>query len=253
MKDVTTLNLGVQRDIVGDALKEAQERIKDFIGKTHVAAKAAWCVVGAFIFGAVFFTGWHNWNLFARGADTDFGKGVAIIPALLLDGSLVLLLVLLLTYFKDSKQWAVAVAFNALLFLIIGVNTSLDYSINADEPLGEWMRAYLRWGVAWTFLGTLALWEIVIHLDPTHRMRMRKAKLEMMAQSSSNEAELQRIKLQLKGLTDDLEYHGTLQTKMHDARMKAVGGDYVERALVDYEEAASVAEARRIRSASPKA
>jgi hypothetical protein len=253
MQNVASLNLGVQRDIIGDALKEAQERIKEFIGKVHPAAKVAWCVVGAFIFGAVFFTGWHNWSLFARGADTALGKNVAIIPALLLDGSLVLLLVLLLTYFKDSKQWAVAVFFNALLFIIIGVNTSLDYSMNTNEPLGDSMHAYLRWGVAWSFLATLAMWEIIIHLDPTHRMRMKKARLEMQAQESSNDAELQRIQLELAKLTDDLEYQKTLQTKMHNARMKAVRGEYVETALVDYEEAAAIAEARRIRSASPKA
>lgn len=239
MQNVTSLNLGVQRDIIGDAIKESQDRINEFIGKTHPAAKVAWGVVGAFIFGAVFFTGWHNWSLFARGADTELGKNLAIIPALLLDGSLVLLLVLLLTYFKDSKQWAVAVFFNTLLFIIIGVNTSLDYSMNANEPLSEGMHSYLRWGVAWSFLATLALWEIIIHLDPSHRMRMKKARLEMKAQESSNKAEIERIELELQRLTDDLEYQRTLQTKMHDARMKDDGGGHDE--------------TKRIRSASPKA
>lgn len=253
MQSAATLNLGVQRDIIGDALKEAQTRIKDFIGKTHPAAKVAWFIVGAFIFSAVIFTGWHNWNLFARGATTDFGRSISIVPALLLDGSIVLLLVLLLTYFKDRLQWWVAVGFNVLLFLIIGYNTSIDYSLNASEPISATMQGYLSWGVAWSFLGTLALWEILIHLDPMHKMRMEKARLEMRALEASNDAELQRIELELVKLTDDLEYQKTLQTKMHNARMKAVKGEYVENALVDYEEAAAIAEARRIRSASPKA
>jgi hypothetical protein len=239
-------------DVIAAAIEKTQAEIKRFIGETHPAAKLAWAVVGVFILAAVFFTGWHNWNLFARGAETEWGKTIAIIPALLLDGSLVLLLVLLLTYFKDETQWRVAVFFNVLLFILIGVNTSIDYSMALDAPLGESLQTYLRWGVAWSFLGTLAMWEIVIHLDPIYKQRMEKSKLELQAQIASNTAELKRLELALKRQTDELDYQSTLQEKMHDSRMKAVQGEFVQSALVDYEESEAVAEARRIRSYSPK-
>lgn len=253
MQNVATLNIGVQRDFVTEAFDEAQRKIKEFIGEMHTAAKAAWVLVGAFIFGAVLFTGWHNWNLFARGATTDVGRAVSIVPALLLDGSIVLLLVLLLTYFKDPLQWWVAVAFNVLLFFLIGYNTSVDYSLNANEPVSATMQSYLSWGVAWSFLGTLALWEILIHLDPMHKMRMEKAKLEMKAMTASNLAELERVDLELRKVTDELEFRKKLHTMMHSARMRATDGSDVESALSDYERAQAIAEATQIRESSPKA
>jgi hypothetical protein len=249
MQNIATLH----GDIIGAAIEKTQAEIKKFIGEVHPAAKVAWTVVGIFILSAVFWTGYHNWNLFARGSETEWGKTVAIIPALLLDGSLVLLLVLLLTYFKDETQWRVAVLFNVLLFLIIGINTSIDYSMALNEPLGENLRTYLHWGVAWSFLATLAMWEVIIHLDPIYKQRMEKMKLELQAQRAANAAELTRFQLSLKRSTDELEYQSTLQERMHGARMNAVQGEYVENALIDYEKSEALAEAQRIRAYSPKA
>jgi hypothetical protein len=147
----------------------------------------------------------------------------------------------------------VAVGFNALLFLIIGYNTSVDYSLNANQPLSATMQSYLQWGVAWSFLGTLALWEIVIHLDPMHKIRMQKARLEMKALRASNTAEIERVELELKKLTDELAFRKRLQQMMHDARMRATSGVDVDKALADYERAQEVAEATQIRAAAPKA
>lgn len=253
MQNIASLNLGLQRDSVSAAFDEVQHKIKEFIGQMHGAAKAAWICVGVFIFGAVLFTGWHNWNLFARGANTEFGRSLSIVPALLLDGSIVVLLILLLTYFKDQTQWYVAACFNALLFLIIGYNTSVDYSLNANQELSATMQGYLQWGVAWSFLGTLAMWEIVIHLDPVHKMRMQKAQLEMRALRASNTAEVARIELELKKLTDELDFRKRLQAMMHEARMRATDGGDVKKALADYESAQSIAEATQIRESAPKA
>jgi len=252
MQNALTLGLNNQRDFVTEAFDEAQRRIKEFIGETHTAAKAAWFCVGAFIFGAVLFTGWHNWNLFARGASTEFGRALAIVPALLLDGSIVVLLVLLLTYFKDELQWKVAAGFNAALFIIIGYNTSVDYSLNANQPLSDSMQAYLSWGLAWSFLGTLALWEVIIHLDPMHKMRAQKARLEMKALRASNATELERVNLQLQRATDELEFQRSLHTKMHAARMRATEGGDVKEALSDYEDAQAIAHATGIRESAPK-
>jgi hypothetical protein len=246
-------SLGEQRDIIADALSEAQRKVRAFVGETHTAAKFAWFAVGCLILSAVIWTGWHNWNLYARGANTETGKAIAIVPALLLDGSIVLLLILLLTYFKERLQWTVAVVFNALLFFVNAANTSLDFSMSANEPVGPEMQTYLRWGVVISFLGTLAMWEVLIHLDPAHRMKMQKAELEMKALNAANKAQLRTINLSIKRQTDALEYYEELQQKMHDARMHAVRGDLVQSALTDYEESEAVSEAMRIRSAAPKA
>ena len=65
MQNINTLGLHAhaQRDVILEAFEQAQERVKQFIGQMHTAAKAAWVCVGVFVFGAVLFTGWHNWNL----------------------------------------------------------------------------------------------------------------------------------------------------------------------------------------------
>lgn len=221
--------------------------------KTHPAAFIAWGVVGLILLAGVIFTGYHNWNLFSRGAQTDFGRTFAAIPPLLLDGSIVLLLVLLLTYFRDRLQWWVAVLFNAVLFIIVGVNTSLDYSLTTGEPLSDGMRLYLRWGIVWAFLLAFIGWELVIHLDPRHKRQSARGQIEEEAEQETHELELELLKMEIKQKKDDLEYEKKIQERMHVSRMKAAESDEVEGALIDFEKGEAVNKAKKIRGVLPKA
>jgi hypothetical protein len=244
--------LHFQAQTVNEAIGDVKEAVKDFVGKAHPAALIAWFIVGAILLVCVAFTGWHNWNLFSRGADTDFGKGISVVPALLLDGSIVLLLVLLLTYFKDALQWWIAVIFNAVLFIIVGVNTSLDYSLNSNELLGDGIRFYLRWGVLGSFLLAFAVWEIIIHMDPKHRQRMARARLEMQAISDAADIELQLIELEISKKRNDLTYKKKSVEKQHARRMAALERDEVTEAWNDFEVAEASLEAAKIRNGRPK-
>ena len=236
-----------------NAIQDIKKNLNGMFSKTHPAALIAWGVVGLILIAAVFFTGWHNWNLFSRGATTEAGRAFSIIPPFLLDGSIILLLVLLLTYFRDRLQWWVAVLFNVVLFVIVGVNTSLDYSLATSEALSEAMRMYLKWGVVWSFLLAFIGWEIIIHLDPRHRRQAARAQIEEQAEQETHELELDILKMELKQRKDDLEYEKTLQEQMHTARMKAAESAEVERALVDFEQGEAVQKAKKIRGALPKA
>lgn len=242
-----------QAATVNKAVEDVKKNVKTFVGKTHPAALVAWFLVGGILLAGVIFTGWHNWSLFARGADTDFGKLLAAIPPLMLDGSIVILLILLLTYFRDPLQWWVAVGFNVMLFVIVGVNTSLNYSLTSGEAINAGMKIYLRWGILGSFLFAFALWEILIHLDPHHTRRMARAKLEMQAEHDAAEIELEMIELQIQQQKDELAYRKTLAQKMHAARMKATESKDVEAALIDYEKGNAVLDAKEIRGTLPNA
>jgi len=235
------------------AVQSIKKNLQGMFSKTHPAALIAWGIVGLILLAGVIFTGYHNWNLFSRGAQTDFGRTFAIIPPLLLDGSIVLLLVLLLTYFRDRLQWWIAVLFNAVLFIIVGINTSLDYSLATGEGLSDGMRLYLRWGVVWAFLLAFIGWELLIHLDPRHKRQSARAQVEEEAEQDTHELELDLLRMELKQQRDDLEYEKKIQERMHVSRMKAADSDEVEGALVDFEKGEAVNKAKKIRGILPKA
>lgn len=251
MAQVLTLNH--QAATVNNALAEVRKSVKGFASKTHPAALVAWFIVGLILLCGVVFTGWHNWSLFARGANTDFGQIVAAVPPLMLDGSIVLLLVLLLTYFRDPLQWWVAVGFNALLFIIVGINTSLNYSLTTGEAVTGGMRIYLRWGILGSFLLAFAVWEILIHLDPIHKRNAAKAKLEMQAEDDAHQIELELIQMEIEQRRNDLEYQKTVAGKMHAARMKAAQSADVDQALIDFEKQEAIQRAKVIRGVHPTA
>ena len=244
--------LNNQAATVSAAIQDVKNNVREFIGKSHPAALIAWFLVGVFLLAGLIFTGYHNWNLFARGAGTDAGRTLAIVPPFLLDGSIALLLVLLLTYFKDGLQWWLAVLFNALLFVIVGINTSLDYSLSNHEILGDGLRAYLRFGLLFSFLLTFILWEILIHVDPKHRQRMKRARLEMKAAEDAAEIELDLIELSIQAQKNDLEYRKERVKRKHNARMAALKREEVEAAWDDYETGEAESEAETIRSEAPK-
>lgn len=234
------------------ATQDVKQNLKGLFSKTHPAAFIAWCAVGLILFAGVIFTGLHNWNLFSRGAMTSFGQASAIIPPLLLDGSIMLLLVLLLTYFCDSVQWWVAVIFNAVLFIIVGVNTSLDYSLATGEPLSDGMRLYLQWGIVWSFLLAFVGWELIIHLDPRHKRQATRARIEDEAEDEVHELELEILRIDIQQKKDDLEYEKKIRERMHSARIKAADSDEVERALMDFEKGEAISKAKNIRESLPK-
>jgi len=185
---------GFNRTAATAQTEQVKKDVEKFSGKTHPAAKLAWVAIGCFIVMAVLFTGYHNWQLYKRGmGGTGVGDALAIVPPILLDGGIIVLLVLLIWYFKDPTQWLVGVVFNILLFVIVIVNTSLNYSLNSGEAMSAELKIYLHWGVLGSFVLVLAMYEILIHVDPNHKRQQEKAKLAAQAQDDLHELEVKTI------------------------------------------------------------
>jgi hypothetical protein len=221
--------------------------MRDFIGRAHPAAKIAWFVVALILLAGLLFTGFHNVKLYARGLPSGAAQVFALAPALMLDGSIAVLLILLLTWFKDGTQWLVAAVFNLLLFVIVGANTILDYNLANGAPLNGGMLIYLRGGIVGSFLLAFAMWEVLIHLDPVNKRRKAKGALELQAENALHGFEVALLQFELEKKSDDLEYERKLHQLMHSRRIRAAESDTVEAALDTYESREAAEKARRIR------
>lgn len=131
--------------------------------------KVARVLVAAMFVLMCFFTGYHTWNLFARGATTEIGQTLAIVPSVALDGSMLLLMVLVKYDFKDKLQRLIATIFNVLLFVIIGVIVTLDFSLAQNELLTPGFQLFLKYGLVGSLLFSMGIWTILFHVDPSHQ------------------------------------------------------------------------------------
>lgn len=230
------------------AVEQVKKRVAE-LSKLHPVALVAMTGASLLILAGAIFTAYHNWELYSRWTTSTL---VAAIPPLLLDGSMILLLVSFIFWFTDSRQKIVAALFNLLLFVIVGINTSLNSSINSGDPLTDEMRLYLKIGLVASFLLVLGAWMLIFHLDPIVKRNEEKAVLNAEAQKTAHEMEVEQMKLELERQKAELEYQASLATSMHSARMKALGSSEVQNALVDFEKHQAILEAREIRGALPK-
>jgi hypothetical protein len=230
------------------AVDQVKKRVNE-LSKMHPVALVVMALASLLIVAGAIFTGYHNTELYGRWTTS---KLVAVIPAVLLDGSMLLLLVGFIFWFTDPKQKVVAALFNLTLFLIIGVNTSLNFSLNTGEALSGGMRLYLKIGLIVSFLLTLGAWMLIFHLDPIVKQHEEKAALNAEAQRTAHEMEVEQMQLELERQKAELEYQNGLAQAMHAARMKALGSTEVKNALVDFEKQQAINEAREIRGALPK-
>lgn len=225
-----------------------QNKVKEMVGKMHPAAVVAWFAVAAFVLLGLLYTGYHNYQLYKRGMGNDSFAGlVAFVPPLLLDGGIAVLLVLLLTYFKDGLQWLAAVIFNIALFIIVIFNTSLNFSLNAGEQLSDGMKTYLHWGPLGSIVFALVMYELLIHLDPKHRREQQMAKITSKAQEDAHNLQVTAIQFDVSEQQAELEYQLELRGKMHNARMKAIESQDVDTALIDFEKREAIDRAKQIR------
>lgn len=231
-----------------------KERVKEIAGSMHPGAVIAWVVVAGFIICGLLYTGYHNYQLYRRGMGSDAFAGiVAFVPPLLLDGGIAVLLVLLLTYFKDQLQWYVAVGFNIALFIIVILNTSLNFSLNAGEQLTDGMRTYLHWGPLGAIVLALVMYELLIHLDPSHKLAQQKALITAKAAQEAHALEVKAIELDISEQQAQLDYEFMLREKMNVARLNAISSQDVDAALVDFEKHEAVERAKQIRQSHPNA
>lgn len=228
-------------------VEQVKKRVAE-LSKMHPVAKLIMGAAALLIIASAIYTGYHNYELYRRITSSPL---VAFVPPGLLDGSMLLLLGAFIFWFTEPTQKVIAGLFNVILFVIVGVNTSLNGSLTAGEQLSNAMRLYLEYGVIASFLLVLGAWMLIFHLDPIVKRNEERAKLNAEAQQAAHECEVAQMKMQLGEDKAELEYQLALKEAMHGARMKALKSEDVQDALIDLEKEQALLEAKNIRGSLP--
>lgn len=244
---MATIHALTAQDQGSKAIEQVKKRVGE-LSTLHSVAKLIMAAAACLIFAAAIYTGYHNYELYHRITSSGL---IALVPPILLDGSMLLLLGGFIFWFTDPMQKVVAGLFNLLLFVIVGFNTSLNGSLTAGERLTAGMTLYLEYGVIASFLFVLGAWMLIFHLDPLVKRNEERAKLNAEAQQAAHECEVAQLRLQLGEDKAELEYQLALKGAMHGARMKALKSEDIQEALIDFEKENALIEARNIRGAVP--
>lgn len=147
-------------------------------------------IVVIFLLIGVIYTGIHNYNLFSRGLHTDQAV-FALIPAILLEGSILLALAGSFVWFSGGSQKMFASAFGWILFAIVAANTTVDSMINSSETMPAWLNIYSTFFLFATPIATMASWKLILDLDPSKKA-LDQAKALEHALSEAKFAAIQR-------------------------------------------------------------
>lgn len=118
------------------------------------------------------YTGAHNYALFARVLEPDW---LALVPVLLLEGSLLLLMAGQAVWFSGSVQRLVATVASWMLFVILALNTVLDSRLALSADVDGLMRVYAESALYAAPILVVALWKLILDADPSHRALVAEA------------------------------------------------------------------------------
>jgi len=199
-----------------EKLKQDQQRAARAITATLAAA--------LIIAGAIY-TGIHNYNLFARYLPQD-QQIFALIPVLLLEGSLLLLLIAQFTWLTSPTQRIIATASSWVIFVTLAANTLIDSTIQANNQPPDWLQLYATFALPITPVLVTAVWKLIIDADPARARARARAMLE-----------------------------SAIEQARYEATMAALDEEQITRAIADYRTTTAALAAQRIRgsgSGSPK-
>jgi len=201
-----------------ETLKQDQQRAARAITATLAAA--------LIIAGAIY-TGIHNFNLFARYLPQD-QQVFALIPVLLLEGSLLLLLIAQFTWLTSPTQRIIATASSWVIFVTLAANTLIDSTIQSNNQPPDWLQLYATFALPVTPVLVTAVWKLIIDSDPARARARARATLE-----------------------------AAIEQAQHEATLAALDEEQITRAIADYRTTTAALAAQRIRgsgsgSGSPK-
>jgi len=201
-----------------EKLKQDQQRAARAITATLAAAIVA--------LGAAY-TAVHNYNLFARYLP-DNQQIFALIPVLLLEGSLLLLLIAQFTWLVAPAQRIIAAAASWLLFGLLAIHTLIDSWLQTGSQPPDWLALYANFALPITPVLTTAIWKLIIDADPARARARARATLE-----------------------------AAIEQAQHEATLAALDEEQITRAIADYRTTTAALAAQRIRgsgsgSGSPK-
>jgi hypothetical protein len=184
--------------------------------------KAIMIVAAAVLIAAgLLYTGIHNYNLFRRALPDD-QQVFALVPVLLLEGSIVLFLVSSFVWFSIGAQKALAGAFGWALFAIVGLNTLVDSLTQSASTIPAWLGVYATLMLPVTPVMVVAMWKLILDTDPAkRRLDMQKT---------------------IAGAIEEAKYQAAQRALMSEANRAA---------LIDYGAAYSAAIAASVRDSAP--
>lgn len=145
-----------------------------------------------FLLVGVIYTGIHNYNLFARTMKP--GQEVfALIPVVLLEGSVLLLTAGGFFAFTGGAQKLVAMLASWGFLVVIGINTVLDSQMAAGQAIPEWLQTYQTFVLYGTPVAMLAVLKAVLDLSPAKR----KLDMQMAIEHAQMEGKYNAIRLAL--------------------------------------------------------
>lgn len=144
----------------------------DFLADSKKSAvkSAVLFTFAAFLMIGVIYTGLHNYNLFSR--TVKAGQEVfALIPVILIEGSVVAFIVAGYVWFAGGTQKLVATVSGWALFLIIGINTLIDSLMTSggDSALPQWLHLYSTFVMYAVPVAIMAIIKLLFDLDPSKR------------------------------------------------------------------------------------
>lgn len=125
-------------------------------------------VFAVFLMIGVVYTGMHNYNLFKRTLPTDQAI-FALIPVILIEGSIVAFIVGGYVWFAGGTQKLVASITSWALFGIVALNTMVDSMTATHDVLPSWLAIYSTVIVFAVPVGVMAIIKALFDLDPVKR------------------------------------------------------------------------------------
>lgn len=146
---------------------------------------------GGLIGIGLLFTGYLNFMLYSR-AFPDNMKIFGLIPALLLEGSLALFLLGSFVWFAHGVQGTLAKIFGWLMFVIVGLNTVIEFNALTGSGTGgnEFLQLYAFWGTPLVLVLAIAFWKAVIDADPSVQIMRQRRKIQQTLQVAKMNAEI---------------------------------------------------------------
>lgn len=147
-------------------------------------------LVGVLLALGLIFTGALNFMLYSRPFPGNL-KVLALIPALLIEGSLALFLLGSFVWFAHGTQGTLAKVFGWLMFAIVGGNTVVEFNtlLNPDAAAADgFLKLYSFWGVPLVVVLVIGFWKAVVDADPTIMGMRRRREMRQAVESVKQDA-----------------------------------------------------------------
>lgn len=147
---------------------------------------------GGLVALGLLFTGFLNYMLYARAFPKDW-QVLAVIPALLIEGSLATFLLGSFVWFAHGTQGRLARIFGWLMFAIIAANALVEFNALLGQADTQFVALYSYWGVPVIVPLVVLFWKAVIDSDPAIGALRQARRLQQALEAAKLDAVLHHL------------------------------------------------------------